>query len=46
MDSSPAGPPGRLSGTARALGLLILFLMLIAGVYGATMAARADELPH
>ncbi len=40
MESSSAGPPERLTGTARALSLLILLLMLIAGVYGATMAVR------
>lgn len=40
METSPVVPSGRLLGVARALGLLILLLMVIAGLYGATMAAR------
>ena len=40
MESSPAVPSERLVGVARALSLLILVLMVIAGLYGATMAAR------
>jgi uncharacterized membrane protein len=40
MESSPAVPSERFVGVARALSLLIMLLMVVAGVYGATMAAR------
>ncbi len=40
MESSPAVASQRFLGVARALSLLIMVLMAIAGLYGATMAAR------
>ncbi len=40
METSPAVPSERLVGIARTISLLILLLMVIAGLYGATMAAR------
>lgn len=40
MESSPTVSSDRLFGVTRTLCLLILLLMVISGVYGATMAAR------
>lgn len=40
MESSPAAPSARATQLARALSLLIMFLMVIAAVYGTTMAMR------
>ncbi len=40
METSPAIAADRFVGIARALSLLIMLLMLIAGVYGGVMAVR------
>ena len=40
MENSPAAPSTRATGLSRALSLLIMLLMVVAAVYGTTLAIR------